>query len=63
VGDQVRIPDEIRSKIPQLANVPEIGAITGAENGAYTAEFGEVRLQGLSEDFIPAAAQPAPAAS
>ncbi len=53
VGDKVRIPDEIRSKIPQLANVPEIGEIRSAEAGAYTAEFGEVRLQGLAEDFIP----------
>ena len=54
VGDQVRIPDEIRTKIPQLANVPEIGVVTGVESGAYTAEFGDVRLQGLAEDFIPA---------
>ena len=53
VGDKVRIPDEIRAKIPQLANVPEIGEITGVEGGAYTAEFGEVRLQGLAEDFVP----------
>jgi hypothetical protein len=53
IGDKVRIPDEIRNKIPQLANVPEIGEITGSENGAYTAEFGDVRLQGLAEDFIP----------
>lgn len=53
VGDKVRIPDEIRSKIPQLADVPEIGKITGADAGAYTAEFGEVRLQGLAEDFVP----------
>jgi hypothetical protein len=52
VGDKVRIPDEIRSKVPQLANVPEIGEITGIENGAYTAEFGDVRLQGLAEDFV-----------
>ena len=52
VGDHVRLPDDIRSKIPQLANVPEIGEITGSENGAYTAEFGDVRLQGLAEDFI-----------
>jgi hypothetical protein len=56
VGDRVRIPDEIRAKIPQLANVPEIGQITGADAGAYTAEFGEVRLQGLAEDFLPAEA-------
>ena len=47
----MRIPDEIRSKIPQLANVPEVGEITGVESGAYTADFGEVRLQGLAEDF------------
>ena len=53
VGDKVRIPEEIRVKIPQLANVPEIGEITGADAGAYTAEFGEVRLQGLAEDFVP----------
>jgi hypothetical protein len=53
VGDRVRIPDEIRAKIPQLADVPEIGQITGVESGAYTAEFGEVRLQGLAEDFEP----------
>jgi hypothetical protein len=53
IGDKVRIPDEIRGKIPQLANVPEIGEITGVDNGAYTAEFGEVRLQGLAEDFVP----------
>jgi hypothetical protein len=56
VGDLVRIPDEIRSKIPQLANVPEIGTITNVEQGAYTAEFGDVRLQGLGEDFVPAQA-------
>lgn len=53
VGDKVRIPDEIRAKIPQLANVPEIGEITSVESGAYMAEFGEVRLQGLAEDFVP----------
>ena len=53
VGDKVRIPDEIRAKIPQLASVPEIGEITSVENGAYMAEFGEVRLQGLAEDFVP----------
>ena len=53
IGDRVRIPDEIRSKIPQLADVPDIGEITGVDSGAYTAEFGEVRLQGLAEDFVP----------
>ncbi len=52
VGDKVRIPDEIRAKIPQLATVPETGEITSVESGAYTAEFGEIRLQGLAEDFI-----------
>lgn len=57
VGDRVRIPQEIRTKIPQLANVPEIGVITGSDSGAYTAEFGDVRLQGLSEDFIPVTAE------
>ena len=63
IGDKVRIPDEIRTKIPQLANVPEIGEITGSENGAYTAEFGEVRLQGLAEDFIPVEASATPASA
>jgi hypothetical protein len=52
VGDRVRIPDEIRAKIPQLEGVPEMGEIIGTEGGAYTADFGEVRLQGLAEDFI-----------
>jgi len=56
VGDRVRIPDEIRQRIPQLANVPDVGEITGSESGAYTADFGDVRLQGLAEDFIPAEA-------
>jgi hypothetical protein len=59
VGDRVRIPEDIRSRIPQLASVPEIGEITGAEGGAYTADFGEVRLQGLAEDFIPVQAEAA----
>lgn len=59
IGARVRIPDDIRAKIPQLANVPEIGEITGAESGAYTADFGEVRLQGLAEDFIPVEASAA----
>lgn len=54
IGDRVRIPDEIRAKIPQLANVPEVGEITAAEGGAYTADFGDVRLQGLAEDFVAA---------
>jgi hypothetical protein len=61
IGDKVRIPDEIRAKVPQLANVPDVGQITGIENGAYTAEFGEVRLQGLAEDFLPFQASPTPA--
>ena len=61
IGDKVRIPDEIRAKVPQLANVPEIGEITGVEGGAYTAEFGEVRLQGLAEDFTPVEATATPA--
>ncbi len=52
VGDKVRLPDEIRSKIPQLANVPELGDVKSVENGAYTVEFGDVRLQGLGDDFI-----------
>ncbi len=53
VGDKVRIPDEIRAKVPQLADVPEVGEIKSVDAGAYTAEFGEVRLQGLAEDFLP----------
>jgi hypothetical protein len=56
IGDRVRIPEEIRSRIPQLANVPEVGEITAADSGAYTADFGDVRLQGLAEDFIAAEA-------
>jgi hypothetical protein len=52
VGDRVRLPDEIRSKIPQLASVPEVGEVKSTEAGAYTVEFGDVRLQGLAEDFI-----------
>jgi len=56
VGDAVRLPDEIRSKIPQLANVPELGEVKSVEAGAYTVEFGDVRLQGLAEDFIKAEA-------
>jgi len=60
VGDNVRIPEEIRSKVPQLANVPDVGTITGVESGAYTAEFGEVRLQGLAEDFLPVGASATP---
>src|SRR5579863_9292735 len=27
VGDKVKLPDEIRNKIPQLANVPETGEV------------------------------------
>lgn len=52
VGDAVRLPDEIRAKIPQLATVPEIGKVTDLAAGAFTVEFGDVRLQGLAEDFI-----------
>jgi hybrid cluster-associated redox disulfide protein len=51
VGDKVRLPEEIRAKIPQLAAVPQIGEVKSVESGAYTVEFGEVRLQGLAEDF------------
>jgi hybrid cluster-associated redox disulfide protein len=54
VGDTVRLPDEIRAKIPQLATVPEFGKVTDLAAGAYTVEFGDVRLQGLAEDFIKA---------
>ena len=59
VGDKVRLPLEIRSKIPQLANVPETGEVKSTENGAYTVDFGEVRLQGLAEDFDKVEAAPA----
>ena len=52
VGDVVKLPDEIRAKVPQLANVPETGKVTDLAAGAYTVEFGDVRLQGLAEDFI-----------
>jgi len=52
VGDVVRLPDEIRSKIPQLQNVPDTGEVKDIAAGAYTVEFGDVRLQGLAEDFI-----------
>jgi len=62
VGDRVRLPDEIRTKIPQLATVPEIGEVKSVEAGAYTVEFGEVRLQGLAEDFIKVA-EPAAASA
>jgi len=59
VGDKVRLPDEIRTKIPQLANVPEIGEVKDLAAGAYTVEFGDVRLQGLAEDFIKVETAPA----
>src|SRR5271168_3325015 len=36
VGDKVRLPDEIRTKIPQLATVPEIGEVKDLAVGAYT---------------------------
>jgi hybrid cluster-associated redox disulfide protein len=52
VGDRVRLPDGIRAKIPQLATVPDTGQVVSQEGGAYTVDFGEVRLQGLAEDFI-----------
>ena len=52
VGDSVRLPDDIRSKIPQLATAPEVGQVQTIENGAYTVTFGEIRLQGLAEDFV-----------
>jgi hybrid cluster-associated redox disulfide protein len=52
VGDKVRLPDDVRAKVPQLAQAPEIGEIKSHDAGAYTAEFGELRLQGLAEDFI-----------
>src|ERR1700681_4156880 len=52
LGDTVKLPDEIRAKIPQLATVPEFGKVPDLAAGAYTVVFGEVRLQGLAEDFI-----------
>lgn len=52
VGDAVRLPDEIRAKIPQLAHAPDTGQVKSHEAGAYTVEFGDIRLQGLAEDFI-----------
>ena len=61
VGDKVRLPDEIRAKIPQLATVPETGEVKSLEAGAYTVEFGDVRLQGLAEDFIKVDAAVVPA--
>jgi len=54
VGDRVRLPDDIRAKIPQLASVPEVGEVKSMDAGAYIVEFGDVRLQGLAEDFIKA---------
>ena len=62
VGDQVRLPDEIRAKVPQLQNVPEVGQVMSQEAGAYTVDFGDVRLQGLAEDFIRVSGAPATAA-
>jgi len=59
VGDTVRLPDEVRGKIPQLENVPETGEVKDVAAGAYTVEFGDVRLQGLAEDFIKVQPQPA----
>jgi hybrid cluster-associated redox disulfide protein len=59
VGDKVKLPDEIRTKVPQLANVPEIGEVKDIAAGAYTVEFGDVRLQGLAEDFIKVEPTPA----
>lgn len=52
VGDSVRLPSEIREKIPQLATAPELGQVQTIENGAYTVTFGDIRLQGLAEDFV-----------
>jgi hybrid cluster-associated redox disulfide protein len=59
IGDRVRLPDEIRNKVPQLQHVPEIGEVMDVAAGAYTVEFGDVRLQGLAEDFIKVEPQPA----
>ena len=52
VGDTVRLPDEIRTKIPQLADVPEFGKVTELVAGGYKVLFGEIPVQGLAEDFI-----------
>jgi len=59
IGDTVRLPEEIRAKITQLANVPETGEVKDVAAGAYTVEFGDVRLQGLADDFIKVQPQPA----
>src|SRR5580704_15162826 len=61
VGDKIRLPDEIRTKIPQLASVPDIGEVLSQESGAYTVVFGDVRLQGLAEDFLKVEAETATA--
>ena len=62
VGDRVRIPDEIRSRVPQLEAAPELGEILSFEAGAYSASFGELRIQGLAEDFIKVEPAAAPSA-
>jgi hypothetical protein len=56
----VRLPEEIRGKIPQLATAPELGLVQSIENGAYTVTFGDIRLQGLAEDFVKAEAAGSP---
>jgi hypothetical protein len=53
VGDKRSHPRRDPLEDSAARRRPEIGEITGAEGGAYTAEFGDVRLQGLAEDFIP----------
>jgi hybrid cluster-associated redox disulfide protein len=62
VGDRVRIPDEIRSRVPQLEAAPDLGEILSYEAGAYSASFGELRIQGLAEDFIKVEPAAAPSA-
>ena len=61
IGDAVRLPDEIRSKIPQLAGVAGNRPRHRIAAGAYVVEFGDVRLQGLAEDFIKAEPSATPA--
>ena len=51
IGDVVRLPDEVRNKIPQLRSVPELGEVKDIAAGAYTVEFGDVRLARAGRGF------------
>jgi hypothetical protein len=55
VGDRVRIPADVREKIPQLASVPETGEIIAAEGGAYTARSA---CKGLRKTLSPPRPKP-----